>query len=285
MWYIADFIAHKGNEREYMEDGYIHKSFILNPKETGYVFGVLDGHGGDQAMKWLRQFVPDYVRDTILHHHCKWRPMCQRINTELRNHITSSGSTLSLVIIIDHVDLGYRICIVHVGDSAVAASLHVAPHPMNKRCTECVTTHTKLTTDHDLSNPKERKRIDKLIPQHISIPPKNNNYICTPHKTKDNMCLNMTRSFGDFEFGDAIQPKPQVIKIQKPLCFITLASDGIWDVTTPKDIALWTENTCKSSTNEQLTTCLMNQRSKKRQHDNFTLGVIFLDPSRFIPWE
>lgn len=273
---IADFISKQGNVRKTMEDGFINKSFIVSEHKSCHVFGVLDGHGGDDVMRWLRQYIPSYVRDTILHHDCDWTHMCLSMNKQIRLLGTKAGSTMSLVIVIVNLlEKNYRMCLVNVGDSAIAGSTHCMNHPWKNRCRTCLATHDRLTTSHDLTNPEERRRFKKQ--SKLSIWRKE--YITNGHTR-----LNMTRAFGDFELGDFVQPIPEIIYVEKPLCFITLASDGIWDVLTPREIANVSQNQCNSTDSSGLNTCLIKQRDMEPQHDNYTMGVLFFDTSKSVPW-
>jgi serine/threonine protein phosphatase PrpC len=271
---IADFMEQQGNIRKHMEDGYICTQFVLGQGQTGYVFGVLDGHSGDGAMKWLRQYIPHYVRTTILHYQCNWEYMCLQMNSEIHRQGITSGSTMSLLIIIDEQPRGYRMCIVNVGDSAIAGSTHLMPHPWKKRCEQCLTTHKQLTTSHDLHDPQERNR----VLDHVKII--DNEYISVDGRSG----INMTRSFGDFFMGDIVKPIPQVIPIVEPLCFVTMASDGMWDIVTPKELIHMTNKECQQVETNGLNECLMTQRAKKLQHDNYTMGVLFFNTERFTPW-
>ncbi len=275
-FYIADFISKQGNVRKTMEDGFINKSFIVSQNMSCHVFGVLDGHGGDDVMRWLRQYIPFYVRETILKHNCNWTTMCLTMNQQLRLLGKKAGSTMSMVIVIANLqDNKYRMCLVNVGDSAIAGSTHCMNHPWKNRCRACLATHDRLTTSHDLKNPEERQRFQK---QHkLKLVEKE--YITNGHAM-----LNMTRAFGDFELGDFIQPIPEVVYVKKPLCFITLASDGIWDVLTPREIANASQQECKVSDSGELNACLISKRELEPEHDNYTMGVLFFDTSKFTPW-
>jgi serine/threonine protein phosphatase PrpC len=281
---IADFLECQGNERKYMEDGFVNKTFVVAKGLTCHVFGVLDGHGGDDVMRWLRQYIPFYVRQTIVHHNCDWTKMCLDMNEELRLKGSKAGSTMSLLIVLVNEDSitnanpsTYRMCIVNVGDSAIAASTHCASHPWKNRCTACLSNHKQLTTSHDLKSPEERRRLQKQKKINISV--EDDQYI-----TNGRGLLNMTRAFGDFGFGSFVKPIPQVIYINKPLCFVTMASDGIWDIVTPKEIVNWSTNQCSLVDAQGLNQCIMKQRSKRKQHDNYTMGVLFFDTSKFTPW-
>jgi serine/threonine protein phosphatase PrpC len=300
---IADFLECQGNERKYMEDGFVNKTFVVAKGLTCHVFGVLDGHGGDDVMRWLRQYIPFYVRQTIVHHNCDWTKMCLDMNDELRLKGSKAGSTMSLLIVLVNEDpfvsssnpsikstnpsvtnanpndgKTYRMCIVNVGDSAIAASTHCASHPWKNRCTACLSNHKQLTTSHDLKSPEERRRLQKQKKIKISV--EDDQYITNGNRA----LLNMTRAFGDFGFGSFVKPIPQVIYINKPLCFVTMASDGIWDIATPKEIVDWSANQCSLVDAQGLNQCIMKQRSKRKQHDNYTMGVLFFDTSKFTPW-
>ena len=285
MSFIVDFIECQGNKRKYMEDGFIKAKFQVNHPvthevETCHVYGVLDGHGGDECMKWLRRFVPERVRDTYSHHECDWTNMCLRMNQEMFEQGIRSGSTMSLVIILVNSQDFYRMCIINVGDSAIAGSYHQPhiKHPWNKRSRACLATHCQLTTNHDIYDPAEKARIDQ--DNRVKLVQKE--YVSTLDKKHG---VNMTRAFGDFDIGDTIAPIPQIIYIQKPICFLTLASDGIWDIVTPKDISKWaTEGECNHVPSGELNSCLIKQRSKRYQHDNYTLGVMFFNPLKSMPW-
>lgn len=275
---IADFIARQGNVREHMEDGYVCESIPLNEQETIHVFGVFDGHSGKSVMEWLTTHVTAMAKE----YYPDWTTMCLQMNKRLEKANMTSGSTMTLLIVIEHnTTHRYRMCTVNVGDSVIAGCTHVTSHPWKMRCKQCIATFHKITTSHDLDDPSEKARIYQAVADEKAI-------IFDKQYVSSNgeYGINMTRAFGDFEIGnDLITPIPEVIYIQEPLCFVSLASDGIWDsLETPKEILQWLQKDCKDETLETLNTCMMNRRSERTQHDNFTMGVVFFNTSLFIPW-
>ncbi len=284
---VADFISCQGDHREHMEDGFvISNQKIVDSDMTCYVIALMDGHGGKQVMNYMIHYFPVHIYESLqgitfkklTSHEAANRitQACLCLNDELKQipevvkkHV---GSTLSALLVFRCTKKDsnrVKSCVVNVGDSMIASTLHVKDHPWNARCKKCLE-HLELVTEaHDLDNKSEMARFKKQ-----TVLKRYQQYIVDKNGTG----VNMTRAFGDFNLGDFILPKPSITFLDQQVCFVTLGSDGIWDEVTPKEIRIWLQKgACKNTKSTETTHCLMNERATKIQHDNFTLGVVFLN--------
>lgn len=197
----------QGLVRKTMEDGAVAATLVSGGHRF-HVFGVLDGHGGAETMRYAsKHFVPIlYESLKTVEPHVALAKTFLRLDEQIRNNVIDrSGSTLSVVLIREHP---WGIWCANVGDSAIFQRFK--------------DTMQRVTTNHNLETKVERQRI--LNHKVLVLEP--NGYVRDP---KGNM-LNMTKSLGDFDFKPGgVSARPTVKKIEDVECLI-LSSDGFTDV-------------------------------------------------------
>ena len=220
--------AEDKNMRPYMED----RTLPLTTTNYGTVFGVFDGHGGEDAACLLKKHLLESLNRRLKNLRPK-KAIVQSFNflDQQIQKRTSSGSTASIVLVPSQTK---KALIATVGDSAAMwFNLHDnhAPH---------------ITEDHNMNNPSERKRIIKhggtlelsdikyLVDDEVEC-------LGQGYRVgKPNLyaSLNMSRAIGDcnlkMDIKGAVICKPNIasatIKDNSPLV-IVVGSDGLWDHT------------------------------------------------------
>lgn len=196
----------------------------------------------------------------------------------------SAGTTVSCVIM--ESDKFY---VANVGDSTVI---------LGQTNPDSQIIASIMTDNHKPYNYKEKQRIE-LLGGSIAISKgetrvvyerKEPSHIPEVYNVHRIPYLNMTRSLGDFwstvedKQDHLISPVPDVtvhlIDVTKDR-FIVIASDGLWDVLKPQEVAEMIDNYCKSEmTGNQVVyslieTALQKWRRKDRRADNISVIIIF----------
>ena len=239
------------------------------------VFELFDGHGGDDISNFLQQnFVQIYKQYLEINNYnipksltYSFKEADEMIKESLTN-LDGMGSTGTIIHIFWESDTKLMVYTGNVGDSRVTL---ISP------------THIiKLSYDHRMSDEKEKKRI---LESGIEV--------------IDNRIggeLMLTRIFGDYEFkskdkekekgkgkekdkekkkGLICEPFLSKIKIDLNIKdqFLILASDGIWDLVTEKEIQQMIEMTTNS---EKLCAMIIKKALDKDSWDNMSVFVIKL---------
>ncbi|CAI5755603.1 unnamed protein product [Candida verbasci] len=231
-----------------MEDAH---NVLINEDQSIIVFGVFDGHGGDQCSKYLAENLPKYIFKRLNHHHKSHKNQNPWSNPQNVIHLLKNsffkldhdlyskqhqfdlincGSTGIIIVIINSI-----IYVANTGDSRCIISIKGKPKT--------------LSFDHKPNNMSERVRIEN-----------SNGYIIN---NRVNEILALSRAFGDFKFklqflqntrNEYLQKnmnnlnkklihlppelfqvtvEPDVLlydyKVQNLPEFIVIACDGIWD--------------------------------------------------------
>jgi len=197
--------SHKIGGRPYQEDTYITNITIGDM----YLFGVFDGHGGNDVSSFLADNFSDFISNSIDKHsnlESALKAAFIDINKNLPNQDNESnsvGSTSNIVLLNKE-----KIICANCGDSRAVLFKN----------NEIIS----LSEDHKPERVDEKERIEKAggfvfhntgIPRVMGI-------------------LNMSRAIGDLwlnKFG--VIPDPDIITLDRtPLDeFIIIASDGLWD--------------------------------------------------------
>ncbi len=87
----------------------------------------------------------------------------------------------------------------------------------------------------------------------------------------------MTRVLGDFSIDKHIVP-PMADIVEYPrnslASFIILACDGIWDVMTNEDVALFITQRASTNTLEEITSQLLDECLRRKSTDNMSVYII-----------
>jgi serine/threonine protein phosphatase PrpC len=87
----------------------------------------------------------------------------------------------------------------------------------------------------------------------------------------------MTRVLGDFSMDKQIVP-PMADIIQYPrnsqASFIILACDGIWDVMTNEEVALFVVHRASSHKLEEISSLLLDECLRRKSTDNMSVYII-----------
>lgn len=246
-WLRASAASYQGSERKTMED-----RLIMTPAGNGYLFAVCDGHGGAQVAENITRRLKDVASDRLASGSVRrgLADVFQDLQCEVAQ--LSSGSTLSLVF----VTHDRQVWVANVGDSSV--------YGLNERVTN------KLSVDHKVTRKEERERV--LAHKGFSIDP--DGYVIAPCGSG----VNMTRSLGEREFLPALSAQPFVHQLRVPYTMLVIASDGIWDVISPKTLRERLYSDQKKGSWKTAAARFNDWRNKTyKQHDNTSIIVISLD--------
>jgi serine/threonine protein phosphatase PrpC len=189
--------------RQSMEDtGIMIPDLTSNYKVN--LFCILDGHGGSEVVNFVKERLPDLIKNNI----SNLTPITETINNsfnkideELKFYDSDyTGSTATLVIISDN-----KIYCGNVGDSK---SYLIDNEKV-----------IQISTDHKCTNEEEGIRIKNSGGQII--------------KNRVMGQLILTRTLGDLyvkQFGVINTPDINVYDINETINYIIIASDGVWDV-------------------------------------------------------
>lgn len=223
-------LASLRGQRPYQED-----RAIIEKIDNRYTLAaVFDGHRNDVAADFLAKSFPDILRKEftyeLVRNSVAGCPILSTLydtfssaNRALLEHLKKmdimSGSTGSVVLVEKN-----KIYLAYVGDSRIVHSDGVA-----------------LTIDHKLSNPSEKERIYTINKDKPAILDAiaENDFIYLPSPELDGDGVAMTRAFGDFNLQATglIANPGTCARTMKPGEFIIIASDGIWDVLSDKEVA------------------------------------------------
>jgi len=233
-------------ERQPNQDQYcLHQ----NPNLQLLILGVFDGHGtcGAIISTIIRTKLPLLICDLVSQEKLSLRECILQafanMNAELHlmKDAEFSGSTGTIVVVDKRNE---QIVIGFVGDSEIM--LGYSQHPDQQPIPYGIVAE-KASVPHRVTNVAERQRIlacgGSIRGLYVTLP-ENQRCILQMH-------LQVTRTFGDFELGTAgIISVPELItKPLKGCKFIAIASDGLWDSATEREIEL----------------CLKAERSKGAQ--------------------
>ena len=268
-WLKASATLRKGTGRKYMEDRLcMHQ--IQTKQYSYYVFLLLDGHGGSDVVDFVvQQFCPILEQKLKECGEKKIRHVLtetfETLHQQVKARNLTAGTTASVLLVQQNVETRQvKTWVANVGDSTVYGIVLSEDSKKPKR-------FQKLSVDHTIRVKKELTRI-QMIPHYTTT---TDGYVVT----HEGQMLAMTRSIGDTDFGDVVLATPYIRNTSKtPYNLFILASDGIWDVLSCKN--LWAqigdiENEWKSSAKR-----LNDWRNQMyKQHDNTSLILVYVDRS------
>lgn len=191
--------------REYMEDqGIAIENFNNDPNKI--LFGLFDGHGGDQVSKYLQKYLPIYMKQYLpfTNYFQGFSNLFKVLDEKVRDlNCPDVGSTATLVYIERQNNKKYLYCI-NIGD------------------TRCIIINKngimRLSKDDRIDDPSEKERITKeggVI-----------------YNGRIYGILMLSRCFGDWgikNYGVSCEPHISKIEINDDDLFLVMASDGVWD--------------------------------------------------------
>jgi protein phosphatase 1L len=258
-WMKASWSLKKGNVRKTMEDAIIVKQFKhLHFKY--YLFLVLDGHGGRSTTTYVEKnfvhFFKQYIKKKKgIDIRKGLEEIFSRLNKSVTDLKNSSGTTLSLLLVVENTSNSDkpRFFVSNVGDSTVYGIKEDKVR--------------KLSYDHKPDIPSEISRFKKYD-QFGGV---SEGYV---HSTTG-YSLAVSRAIGDSDFGEMVSSVPTTTEINIEYDVIIMASDGIWDVMSGKDVWKIVKNQKSWRTSAQKTNAYRNVTF--RQHDNTSLILVYID--------
>ena len=191
--------------RQSMEDiGVMLPDFI--PEKKLSLFGIFDGHGGNDVVKYIKNRLPEIIKTNITNNNNdsienSLISAFNKIDEELKFYDSEyTGSTATILLFQDNI-----LYCANVGDST---AFIVYDNYIKK-----------ISTDHKCTNPKEEERI-----------------LLKGGKITKNRVMGqlvLSRSLGDLyckKFGVSNIPDISINKLDRNVKYIVVASDGIWDV-------------------------------------------------------
>jgi serine/threonine protein phosphatase PrpC len=227
-----------------MEDTGVTLPNLTNDYKTS-LFGIFDGHGGNDVVKYIKDRIPEiikkYINDLCPIEKCFINSF-NKIDEELKFYDSeNTGSTATIVLIQDN-----KIYCANVGDSRA----YIIYNNSIKQ----------ITVDHKCSIPEEAERI------------MNAGGKITKNRVQGQLVL--TRSLGDLyvkKYGVTNLPDISVNKIDNNVKYVVIASDGIWDVVDENTVL----NMSKLKKNaEEFCKDLVKKAIEKESKDNISCIVI-----------
>ena len=204
--------------RQSMEDiGVMLPDFI--PEKKYSLFGIFDGHGGNDVVKYIKNRLPEIIKANITKNNN---------NDSIENNLTSSfhkideelkfydsehtGSTATILLFQDNI-----VYCANVGDSTA----FIVYDNFIK----------KISIDHKCTDPKEEERI--LL----------NGGKITKNRVMGQLVL--SRCLGDLyckKYGVSNIPDISVNKLEGNVKYVVVASDGVWDVVKENELLQLSKN-------------------------------------------
>ena len=193
------------NHRQYMEDqGIAIENFNNDPNKI--LFGLFDGHGGDQVSKFLQENLAIYMKQMMPFNNYfqDFVNLFKTLDEKVKAlNCPDAGSTATIVYIERQNDKKYLYCI-NVGDSRCII--------INKKGI------MRLSKDDRVDDPNEKERIIK-----------EGGFI---YNGRIHGILMLSRCFGDWgikNYGVSCEPHIAKIEINDDDLCLVIASDGVWD--------------------------------------------------------
>ena len=205
--------------RQSMEDiGVTLPDFI--PEKKYSLFGIFDGHGGNDVVKYIKDRLPEIIKTNILNNNSYDNSMetkislaFNKIDEELKFYDSEhTGSTATILLLNDD-----QIYCANVGDSS---AFIIYDNYLKK-----------INIDHKCSDPKEEERIIRSGGK------------ITKNRVMGQLVL--SRCLGDLyckKYGVSNIPDISINKLERNIKYIVVASDGVWDVVGENDLMKLSKN-------------------------------------------
>ena len=232
--------------------------------ETTAMFGVFDGHGGQQCSQFFVQNLPRIVRaefDKGQNDESNWGQVLRKSlqtcgqmwDKDPASH--RSAGTVGVVVLVS----GSNYTVAHVGDCGVVAS---APGP---------TTFLALTTPHHAKNTMEKERILQL-----------------GGKVEDDRLMGVlcpSRAFGNLDLrslpgGQSLVSECDIVDQTIQLDhdnqgFLIIASDGVWDIYSPAEASKIVSNSLAKHGSASIAATTLATHAARSNMDDVTVTVVF----------
>jgi protein phosphatase 1L len=225
--------------------------YIIEDYDTLKVFGIFDGHGGDEISRYLKK---NLIRN-IINKGDRTVLTTNRLEKSFENtqyniikrypKISRGTGSTALILFIKKE----RLTILNLGDCRAVISYNGNAQ--------------QITEDHKPHTNKERRRIEKL-----------NGKITWDGFDWRIQALSVSRAFGDTDTKRFVIQKPDIFRhtLRKGDEFIILACDGLWDVLSNKEAVNFV---IKNRKKRGMTKLLAEYAIEKGSTDNITVIVIF----------
>ena len=233
--------------RDYMEDITLTQHGFMKDANK-HIFGVFDGHGGDESAKMCQELFPEIfsllTKQSPFNVEQNLKKSFQKLDEEAKKRkYKNLGNTATVIYITNKTlfcaNVGDSSCVIVFNDNA-----------------------KKVSFDDKASEPSEIKRIEscggKVIDDRL------------------NGVLAISRGIGDLDMKDkGLSCEPHVYKtlIDETTDYCVIASDGIWDVIEPIDVY----KICKRDNNPDIIVeSIVDEAIERGSEDNISCIVICL---------
>jgi serine/threonine protein phosphatase PrpC len=231
---------------DYMEDCALSIN-NFNKESYRHLFCIFDGHGGNSTARLCAKRYPEIFKKCLLENPFDYEQALKKSFLLMDKEIEKSngmevGNTATVVFINNKL-----LYCANVGDSS---------------CCLIGKTAEFISVDHKCKNKKEAKRIEKEGGR--------------IEEDRLNGILCITRGLGDFDLKNrGLIADPHVIKrlIDHSLDYCVIASDGVWDVLSPDDVAKITQD----HNIDDLAKIIVETAKNKGSEDNISCIVIELN--------
>lgn len=269
--------------RPYMEDEW----FISQNKDF---LAVFDGHGGEAVSRYLRQNLYANLQAalpmrnnnttiTTVDYQEALKKGLDKVDREVQriSHWSYQGSTAVAAWIHHDEDSKVSTLVVaNIGDSRAILSKDSMP--------------IALTQDHKPNKPKEKKRIETNGGSVVwcGKVDKDGNPIRYSGLYRVNGNLALARAIGDRSERPAISAEPDftVVNIDSTAQFVLLATDGLWDVMTSKEVVRLVEKQLShhkkenggelSELRKKMASFVVAEALRRGTADNVTVVILWL---------
>ena len=204
--------------RQSMEDiGVMLPDFI--PEKKYSLFGIFDGHGGNDVVKYIKNRLPEIIKANITKNdnydsiENNLTSSFHKIDEELKFYDSEhTGSTATILLFQDNI-----VYCANVGDSTA----FIVYDNFIK----------KISIDHKCTDPKEEERI-----------------LLSGGKITKNRVMGqlvLSRCLGDLyckKYGVSNIPDISVNKLEENVKYVVVASDGVWDVVKENELLQLSKN-------------------------------------------
>ena len=204
--------------RQSMEDiGVMLPDFI--PEKKYSLFGIFDGHGGNDVVKYIKNRLPEIIKTNITKNNNydsienNLASSFHKIDEELKFYDSEhTGSTATILLFQDNI-----VYCANVGDSTA----FIVYDNFIK----------KISIDHKCTDPKEEERI-----------------LLSGGKITKNRVMGqlvLSRCLGDLyckKYGVSNIPDISVNKLEGNVKYVVVASDGVWDVVKENELLQLSKN-------------------------------------------
>jgi protein phosphatase 1L len=184
------------------------------------LFGIFDGHGGNDVVKYIKDRLPEIIKTNILNNNSydnsietKISLAFNKIDEELKFYDSEhTGSTATILLFQDNI-----VYCANVGDSTA----FIVYDNFIK----------KISIDHKCTDPKEEERI-----------------LLSGGKITKNRVMGqlvLSRCLGDLyckKYGVSNIPDISVNKLEGNVKYVVVASDGVWDVVKENELLQLSKN-------------------------------------------